>query len=59
MRGYPVGTIAFYGPDNLRAYKVAVSCIQAEGASPNCAAGSRKLAIYGPTKRSAPKHSSI
>lgn len=34
MRGYPVGTIAFYGPDNLRASKVAVSCIQAEGAEP-------------------------
>lgn len=34
MRGYPVGTIAFYGPDNLFASKVAVSCIQAEGAEP-------------------------
>lgn len=32
MRGYPVGTIAFYGPYNPRASKVAVSRIQAEGA---------------------------
>jgi hypothetical protein len=35
MRGYPVGTIAFYGPDNLRATKVAVSVIAQEGAEPN------------------------
>lgn len=34
MRGYPVGTIAFYGPDNRRASKAAVSCTQAEGAEP-------------------------
>lgn len=34
MRGYPVGTIAFYGPDNQRASKVAVSVIQQEGAEP-------------------------
>ncbi|MET4391047.1 hypothetical protein ABIB73_006834 [Bradyrhizobium sp. F1.4.3] len=34
MRGYPVGTIAFYGPDNRLASKVAVSCIQTEGAEP-------------------------
>ena len=29
MRGYPVGTIAFYGPDNRRATKVAVGIIPA------------------------------
>jgi hypothetical protein len=34
MRGYPVGTIAFYGPDNQRASKVAVSVIPQEGAEP-------------------------
>ena len=34
MRGYPVGTIAFYGPDNRRASKVAVSFIRTNGAEP-------------------------
>lgn len=34
MRGFPVGTIAFYGPDNRRATKVAVSIIRQEGAEP-------------------------
>ena len=34
MRGYPVGTVAFYGPDNRRASKVAVSVIRTEGAEP-------------------------
>ena len=34
MRGYPVGTIAFYGPDDQRASKVAVSVIPVEGAEP-------------------------
>lgn len=34
MRGYPVGTIAFYGPDNQHASKVAVSVIPQEGAEP-------------------------
>ena len=34
MRGYPVGTIAFYGPDNRRASKVAASIIRQEGAEP-------------------------
>ena len=29
MRGYPVGTIAFYGPDNRRATKVAVRIVSA------------------------------
>lgn len=32
MRGYPVGTIAFYGPDDRRASKVAASIIRHEGA---------------------------
>ena len=31
-RGFPVGTIAFYGPDNSRASKVAVSIVPEEGA---------------------------
>ena len=35
MRGYPVGTIAFYGPDDRRASKVAVSVIRFEGAEPD------------------------
>src|ERR1700730_12369152 len=30
FRGYPDGTIAFYGPDNQRASKVAVGVIAAE-----------------------------
>ena len=34
FRGYPVATIAFYGPDNKRASKVAVGIIRAEGADP-------------------------
>ena len=29
--GYPVATIAYYGPDNLKASKVAVGIIQEEG----------------------------
>ena len=32
FRGYPVGTIAFYGPDDQRASKVAVGIIPVEGA---------------------------
>jgi len=34
FRGYPVGTIAFYGPDDQRASKVAVSIILTEDAEP-------------------------
>jgi hypothetical protein len=34
FRGYPAATIAFYGPDDKRASKVAVGIIQAEGAEP-------------------------
>jgi hypothetical protein len=34
FRGYPVGTIAFYGPDNKRASKVAVGIVLSEGAEP-------------------------
>ena len=34
MRGYPIGTLAFYGPDNRRASKVAVSFVRSEGAEP-------------------------
>jgi hypothetical protein len=32
FRGYPVATIAYYGPDDQRASKVAVGIIPAEGA---------------------------
>lgn len=34
VRGYPVGTIAFYGPDSRRATKVAVCIIPAPEAEP-------------------------
>jgi hypothetical protein len=34
FRGYPVATVAFYGPDDRRASKVAVSIILAEGQEP-------------------------
>ncbi|ANM10658.1 MULTISPECIES: hypothetical protein [unclassified Rhizobium] len=34
IRGYPIGTIAYYGPDNRRATKVAVSIIPAPHAEP-------------------------
>lgn len=32
FRGYPVATIAYYGPDNTRASKVVVSIVPSEGA---------------------------
>lgn len=32
FRGYPVATVAFYGPDDQRATKVAVGIVRAEGA---------------------------
>jgi hypothetical protein len=32
FRGYPVATVAFYGPDDTRASKVAVGIISSEGA---------------------------
>ena len=32
FRGYPVATVAFYGPDDRRATKVAVGIVRAEGA---------------------------
>jgi hypothetical protein len=32
MRGYPLGTVVFYGPDDRRATKVAVGVKIAEGA---------------------------
>jgi hypothetical protein len=34
FRGYPAATIAFYGPDNTRASKVAIGIVRAEGAEP-------------------------
>lgn len=35
FRGYPVATIAYYGPDAIRATKVAVGIILAEGEEPS------------------------
>jgi hypothetical protein len=32
FRGYPVATVAFYGPDDARASKVAVGIVASEGA---------------------------
>jgi hypothetical protein len=34
FRGYPIATLAFYGPDSERASKVAVGVIHAEGQEP-------------------------
>ncbi len=34
FRGYPVATIAFYGPSAARASKVAVGIVEREGAEP-------------------------
>jgi hypothetical protein len=34
FRGYPVGTVAFYGPDDRRASKAVVGVIVAEDAEP-------------------------
>ena len=31
FQGYPLGTVAFYGPDNLRATKVVVGIVHREG----------------------------
>jgi len=35
FRGYPIATIAFYGPDDKRASKAAVAIVNAEGAEPS------------------------
>jgi len=35
FRGYPVGTIAFYGPDNQRASKAAVGVVKAPEGEPD------------------------
>jgi hypothetical protein len=35
FRGYPVATVAFYGPDDTRASKVAVGIITREDAEPD------------------------
>lgn len=35
FRGYPVGTLAFYGLDNIRASKVVAAVVAYEGAEPN------------------------
>ena len=34
LRGYPIGTVAFYGPDNRRATKVAVGVLSAPKTEP-------------------------
>jgi hypothetical protein len=34
FRGYPIGTVAFYGPDNRRATKAAVSVIRGPESEP-------------------------
>ena len=34
FQGYPVATIAFYGPDDTRATKAAVAILNAQGAAP-------------------------
>ena len=34
FRGYPLATVAFYGPDDLRATKVSVGIVTAEDAEP-------------------------
>jgi hypothetical protein len=34
FRGYPIATIAFYGPDDKRASKVAVAIVNAQDAEP-------------------------
>ena len=35
FRGYPVATVAFYGPDDRHATKVAVGIVTAEGSEPS------------------------
>lgn len=35
FRGYPIATIAFYGPDDSRASKAAVAIVDAEEADPS------------------------
>jgi hypothetical protein len=34
FRGYPIATVAFYGPDNTRASKVAVAILNTQDAEP-------------------------
>ena len=35
FRGYPVATVAFYGPDNTKASKIAVGIVCNEGVEPS------------------------
>ena len=35
FRGYPLATVAFYGPDDRRATKVVVGIVAADGAEPS------------------------
>lgn len=37
FRGYPVGTVAYYGPDDQRASKLVAAFIAAKGAEPEMA----------------------
>lgn len=55
FRGYPVATVAYYGPDASRASKVAVGVILAEGDEPyaRLSAGIPRSPTLGLTRRSA------
>ena len=35
FRGFPIATVAYYGPDDSRASKIAVTIIDAEGSKPS------------------------
>ena len=48
-KGYPVATIAFYGPDNTRASKVVCSILEYEDAEPETM---RKWFSNGDTRKS-------
>lgn len=51
--GYPVGTVAFYGADNVRASKVAVSVVPAREPNPSSVAGFQTLGMSGQMRSSA------
>ena len=58
-RGYPLSTIAYYGPDDQRASKVAVGIIRAKAKSlPSSGVGSRQNLTLGSTRLSIVKSSS-
>ena len=49
FRGYPVATVAFYGPDSSRASKVAVGIVRSRGMEPT--EMMRKTAVTGDVRR--------